>query len=303
MYAYYVTLLTSYSYHTCDEDHIKRSVHAVGDLVCCGWGTGRFDHAYLSISLAPSGNRLNIKMPSYQYRDPHVEDKTVSRPSYLEHGNPHTWKRRSLYWDGALTDCPVLPTEQQSWTMWVYVSCGSIDRLQTKQRKLFHDDVIKWKHFPRNCPFVRGIHRSPVNSPHKGQWRGALMFSLICVWINDWVNNREAGDLRRYRAHYDVIVMHISGIYCISQEDFGVTRIASRVCHMVTIVCISTRGNFFAQRILLESPRIWPCGKGLVIGLICALNPHLQMRWLRTSWEFRTWQDIMWANGSHNHSL
>ena len=48
---------------------------------------------------------------------------------------------------------------------------------------------------------------SPVNSPHKGQWRGALMFSLICVWINDWVNNREAGDLRRYRAHHDVIVM------------------------------------------------------------------------------------------------
>ena len=42
---------------------------------------------------------------------------------------------------------------------------------------------------------------------HKGQWRGALMFSLICVWINDWVNNREAGDLRRYRGHYDVIVM------------------------------------------------------------------------------------------------
>ena len=34
------------------------------------------------------------------------------------------------------------------------------------------------------------------------------MFSLICVWINDWVNNREAGDLRRYRAYYDVIVMN-----------------------------------------------------------------------------------------------
>ena len=70
-----------------------------------------------------------------------------------------------------------------------------------------HDDVIKWKHFPRYWPFVRGIHRSPVNSTHKGQCRGALMFSLICVWINDWVNNREAGDLRRYHAHYDVIVM------------------------------------------------------------------------------------------------
>ena len=70
-----------------------------------------------------------------------------------------------------------------------------------------HDDVIKWKHFPRNWPFVREIHRSPVNFPHKGQWRGALMFSLIYAWINDWVNNREAGDLRRQHGHYDVIVM------------------------------------------------------------------------------------------------
>ena len=74
-----------------------------------------------------------------------------------------------------------------------------------------HDDVIKWKHFPRNWPFVRRIHRSPVNSPHKGQWRGALMFSLICVWINGWVNNREAGDLRRYRANYDVTVINPNG--------------------------------------------------------------------------------------------
>ena len=70
-----------------------------------------------------------------------------------------------------------------------------------------HDDFIKWKLFPRYWPFVRGIHRSPVNCPHKGQSRGALMFSLICVWINGWVNNHEAGDLRRYRGHYDVIVM------------------------------------------------------------------------------------------------
>ena len=72
---------------------------------------------------------------------------------------------------------------------------------------LSHDDVIKWKHLPCYWPFVRGIHRSPVNSPHKGQWRGALMFSLICARINSWVNNREAGDLRHHRTHYDVIVM------------------------------------------------------------------------------------------------
>ena len=74
-------------------------------------------------------------------------------------------------------------------------------------RHCSHDDVIKWKHFPRYWPFVRGIHRSPVNSPHKGQWRGALMFTLICVWINGYVNNREAGDLKRYCAHFDATVM------------------------------------------------------------------------------------------------
>ena len=71
-----------------------------------------------------------------------------------------------------------------------------------------HDDVIKWKIFPHYWPFVRGIHRSSVNSPHKGQWRGALMFSLICARLNSWVHNRYGGDLKRYQIHYDVIVMH-----------------------------------------------------------------------------------------------
>ena len=68
-----------------------------------------------------------------------------------------------------------------------------------------------WRHqmetFPRYRPFVRGIHQSPVNSPHKGKWRGTLMFSLICAWPNNWVNNHNAGGLRRHRAHYDVTVM------------------------------------------------------------------------------------------------
>ena len=81
---------------------------------------------------------------------------------------------------------------------------------------MLHDDVIKWKHFPRYWPFVRGIHRSSVNSSHKSQWRGALMFTLICAWINHWVNSGEAGDLRRYRAHCDVIVMErISSYTCL----------------------------------------------------------------------------------------
>ena len=74
-----------------------------------------------------------------------------------------------------------------------------------------HHAVIKWKHFPRYWPFVWGIHRSPVNSPRKGQWRGALMFSLIYAWMNGWVRNREAGDLIRHRALYDVTVMKGGG--------------------------------------------------------------------------------------------
>ena len=63
-----------------------------------------------------------------------------------------------------------------------------------------HDDMLKWKHFPCYCLFVWG-------SPHKGLWRGALMFSLVCVWTKRWVNNWDASDLRRHCAHYDVTIM------------------------------------------------------------------------------------------------
>ena len=74
-----------------------------------------------------------------------------------------------------------------------------------------HDDRIKWKHFPLYWSFVQAIHLSPVNSPHKGQWCRALMFSLICAWINGWVNIREVGDLRHHRTHYDVTLTYIIG--------------------------------------------------------------------------------------------
>ena len=104
-----------------------------------------------------------------------------------------------------------------------------------------HDDVIKWKLFPRYWPFVRGIHRSPVNSPHKGQWRGALMFSLICVWINGWVNNREAGDLRRYLAHYDVtLIITLScvtmgqWVKCVCFVNFNTMGQRQNGCHFAT---------------------------------------------------------------------
>ena len=73
-----------------------------------------------------------------------------------------------------------------------------------------HDDVIKWKNFTCYWPFVRGIHWSPVNSPHKGQWSRALMFSLICAWMNAWVNNCEGGDFRcpLWRHCYDYCCCH-----------------------------------------------------------------------------------------------
>ena len=67
-----------------------------------------------------------------------------------------------------------------------------------------HDDVIKWKYFPSSCPFVGGIHRSSVNSPHKGQWHGA--FTWCFLWS---VNKRPSKPSRcrwfeTHRAHCNV---------------------------------------------------------------------------------------------------
>ena len=119
-----------------------------------------------------------------------------------------------------------------------------------------------WRHqmetFSRYWPFVRGIHRSPVNSPHKGQWRGALMFSLICAGIDGWVNTREAGDLRRHRAHYDVIVMqgkvtlhwlnyHWSStqfkqIFPFHYDDVIMTTLASQITSLTVVYSIVYSG-------------------------------------------------------------
>ena len=85
--------------------------------------------------------------------------------------------------------------------------------------------IIKWNHFPRYWPFLRGILRSPANSPHKDQWRGALVFSLICAWINGWLNNREAGDLRHHRAHYDVTVVTTGLVsYVVCQSTISMSQ-------------------------------------------------------------------------------
>ena len=71
-------------------------------------------------------------------------------------------------------------------------------------------------------------HRPPVDSLHKDQWRKALMFSLICTERNGCANNRDAGDLRRHRAYYDVIVM----VFKITQTcPVGIHIVLVFYCH------------------------------------------------------------------------
>ena len=98
--------------------------------------------------------------------------------------------------------------------------CKILDTLKFHQHHHAHIrthwDRSWWSHQMEtfSALLVNCAGNSPVTGefPHKRQWRGASMFSLICAWINGLVNNREAGDLRRHPAHYDVSVMsfHIS---------------------------------------------------------------------------------------------
>ena len=121
----------------------------------------------------------------------------------LSHGNSHTNEMFTLK-SFLLVLLPLNTLSfwsQESWHSVSLIQQSCLHQVVFRLNQSSHDDVIKWKHFPRYWPFVR------VNSPHKGQWRGALMFTLICARINGWANNCKAGDLRRNHAHYDVIVV------------------------------------------------------------------------------------------------
>ena len=89
-----------------------------------------------------------------------------------------------------------------------------------------------WRHQMENFSALLAIcaGNSPITGElsSQSQWRGALMFSLICAWIKGWVNNREAGDLRRHRTHYDVIVM-ISDEWMVGLMDVAPVS-SSRFC-------------------------------------------------------------------------
>ena len=97
-----------------------------------------------------------------------------------------------------------------------------------------HDDVIKCKHFPRYWLFMRGIHRSPVNSPHKASDSELWYFLWSAPWINGWVNNRETGDLRRRHAHYDVIVINLIG------DGYGPLQWVCLPIHIISIAQCKT---------------------------------------------------------------
>ena len=90
-----------------------------------------------------------------------------------------------------------------------WTGCNGCDNTSADgfTHSLAHDNVIKDNYFPRHWPFVKGKPRSPVLSPHKGHCSGALTFPLICTWTNSWAKNRDVGDLRCHRTHYDVTVL------------------------------------------------------------------------------------------------
>ena len=124
----------------------------------------------------PSDNTVydNSEMPFNHLTNhqPPVEIKPV-RQNFTD-------KKKIIITDGIVTMTEVIYLMNKHPLIWVDITV----LLNLTLPGLNHDDVIEWKRFLRYWPLVRGIHRSPVKSPHKGQWRGDLLFSLICVWIN-----------------------------------------------------------------------------------------------------------------------
>ena len=136
-----------------------------------------------------------------------------SSPTDLFHQQPQYWPK-FIYdfklMDGISCRYTVKNIMGSSIAYWhkssIFTPCNPFDSYYYVTRaylKFIQSSIcaIKWKHFPRNRLSVGGINQSPVDSPHKCQWRGALIFSLICA------DNRNAGDLRRHRTHFNVTVM------------------------------------------------------------------------------------------------
>ena len=119
----------------------------------------------------------------------------------------------------------------------------------------FHDDVIKWKHFPCYRPLVRGIHRSPVNSPQKGRWRGALMFSLISRWFETLPR-----PLWRHNNVYQVCVLRRHHILPLPPHSWLITLFEAKVCipyHKWPVLSTRLLGDYRWINIILTSDKLF----------------------------------------------
>ena len=130
----------------------------------------------------------------------------------------------------------------------------------------------------------------PGNFPHKGQWHGALMFSLICAWTNGLVNNRNVGDLRRHRSHYSATVMWDRSLTKVIPSPFlccvryhvvsyrDISRVYSKLMSIIVFELNSSptqqNGRHFADDIFLMHFREWFICK--FSESLCWYHPHCQ---------------------------
>ena len=131
------------------------------------------------------------------------------------------------------------------------------------------------------------------NSSVPGQWRGALIFTLICARINGWVNNCKAGDLRRSRAHYHVIVMTCHGLADLPISDGQLFLLD---CTWIPITCSIARLsplNFFQREFTVVAERsgvhgaFYTCLETTGMGYICK--------------RIRTYTDMLTGSVFFNH--
>ena len=128
-----------------------------------------------------------------------------------------------------------------------------------------------------------GKSPAPVNSPHKGQWRGALMFSLVCTWINVWVNNRESGDLR-HRSHYDVNVM----LFWADCQTRKRPQLSERTEY--TPICTSRSTN------LASWPGQSSISNSKVICSYCRVEPEINWHHFASICKCIFWNEIVWVS-------